>query len=200
MIDLDHVDLARMEAVVQTDKGDLVLGFHPDKAPAHVRNFLELAQKGFYDGLAFHRVVRNFMIQGGCPHSREGERETPGTGGPGYTIDAEFNDLPHKTGAVSMGRRQDDPNSAGSQFFIVHAEHADHLDGRYTVFGRVKEGLDVLDELAAVEVEFAPNGERSQPVERLSITGIALRETEAEVEPGAKPETGEQAVVEGSTS
>ena len=197
MIDLDKADLAKLEAVLETDKGTMVLGFNPEQAPNHVRNFLDLAQKGFYDGLAFHRVVRNFMVQGGCPHSREGVPGSPGTGGPGYTIDAEFSDLPHNCGTLSMARAQE-PNSAGSQFFIVHAEHAEHLDGKYTVFGRVVQGLDVLDELASVEVEFAPGGERSRPVERMSITRIAVREAAPEIQVQEKPapETEEQSAAE----
>ena len=181
MIDLDRADLANLEAVMETDKGTMVFGFHADKAPNHVRNFLDLAQKGFYDGLAFHRIVRNFMVQGGCPHTREGVPGIPGTGGPGYTIDAEFNDLPHMCGTVSMARAQDS-NTAGSQFFIVHAEHAEHLDGSYTAFGRVKKGLDVLDELAAVEVEFGSGGEHSRPVEKVGITRIIVQEAAAETE------------------
>ncbi len=181
MIDLDQADLANLEAVMETDKGTMVLGFHPEQAPNHVRNFLDLAQKGFYEGLAFHRVVRNFMVQGGCPHSREDVPGSPGTGGPGSTIDAEFSDLPHNCGTLSMARAQD-ANSAGSQFFIVHAEHAEHLDGKYTVFGWVKQGLDVLDELASVEVEFAPGGERSRPVERMCVIGIAVREAAPETQ------------------
>ena len=175
MIDLEKVDLATLEAVMETDKGTIVLGFRPDKALNHVRNFMDLAQKGFYDGLAFHRVIRNFMVQGGCPHTREGVPGSPGTGSPGYTVDAEFNDLPNKCGALAMARGQGD-NTAGSQFFLVHAEHAEHLDGHYTVFGAIVEGRDVLDELAAVEVEFGSGGERSLPVQRVGIIRIVVRE------------------------
>lgn len=174
VIDLDTADLSTLEAVIETDKGDMVVGFYPEQAPAHVKNFLSLAQKGFYDGTAFHRVVRNFMIQGGCPNTRAGQRGVPGTGGPGYKIPAEFSDLPHKRGVLSMARSQD-PNSAGSQFFVVHAEHAQHLDRHYTVFGFLKEGLDVLDTIASVEVDFGPAGERSTPVERLELRGVAVR-------------------------
>src|SRR5690606_7700732 len=105
-------------------------------------SFLSLAQQGFYDGVAFHRIVRNFVVQAGCPHSREGATGQPGTGGPGYTLPAEFSDLPHVRGTLSMARGRD-PNSAGSQFFVVHAAHASFLDGQYTVFGKVEEGLDV---------------------------------------------------------
>ena len=175
VIDLETADLSTLEAVMQTDKGDMVVGFYPEQAPNHVKSFLSLAQKGFYDGLAFHRIVRNFMIQGGCPNTREGASGTPGTGGPGYQVDAEFSDLPHKRGVLSAARSRD-PNSAGSQFFVVHAEHATHLDRQYTVFGIVKEGLDVLDTIASVEVEFGPGGERSKPLERVGLKAVQVRE------------------------
>lgn len=178
MIDLDSADLDQLEAVVDTDKGEMVFGFRPDQAPNHVRNFLDLAQRGFYDGLAFHRVVRNFMVQGGCPNTREGARGVPGTGGPGHTVEAEFNDLPHERGTLSMARSQD-PDSAGSQFFIVHAERAPHLDRQYTVFGYLKDGLDVLDAIASVDVDFGPGGERSQPTDRIGIRSVRVRQAPA---------------------
>jgi peptidyl-prolyl cis-trans isomerase B (cyclophilin B) len=174
-MDLDHTDLAQLEAVVDTDKGTMVVTFFPDRAPNHVKNFLKLAQQGFYDGLAFHRVIRNFMIQTGCPNTRPGAKGRPGTGGPGYRINAEFNDTPHTRGVLSMARSQD-PDSAGSQFYFVHAEHARHLDGQYTAFGVVEEGLDVLDQIAAVDCDFGPGGERSVPKERIGIKKITVRE------------------------
>lgn len=182
MIDLDTVDLATLEATMDTDKGTMVIGFYPEKAPGHVRNFARLAQEGFYDGLAFHRIIKGFMIQGGCPNTKEGASGHPGTGGPGYQIDAEFNDLPHKRGVLSMARASN-PNSAGSQFFVVHGEHVASLDGQYTVFGQVKEGLDVLDEIAGVEVTFA-GGEESKPTARVVIKSVTLNvvETPAESE------------------
>ena len=187
MVDLDNVDLARVEARIDTDRGRMVLGFRPDKAPATVRNFLTLARDGFYDGLAFHRVIRNFMVQGGCPHTRQGARGTPGTGGPGHRVHAEFNDFEHRRGVVSMARSQD-PDSAGSQFFIVHAEHAGHLDGQYTAFAWVKEGLDVLDAIASADVQFNEQGERSTPAERIGIRRIELAEVDAPAEDGAGAE------------
>lgn len=174
MIDLDTVDLSQLEAVIETGKGNMVIGFYPEQAPLHVRNFADLSQQGFYDGLAFHRVLRNFMVQGGCPNTKEGVKGTPGTGGPGHTVQAEFSDLPHKRGVLSMARASD-PNSAGSQFFIVHAEHATNLDGQYTVFGYVKEGLDVLDAIASVECEFSEGGERSSPSERQGLTTVTIQ-------------------------
>lgn len=179
MIDLESADLATLEAVLETDKGALVIGFHAQEAPGHVKNFCKLAQNGFYDGLAFHRIVRGFMVQGGCPHTREGAKGMPGTGGPGWTVPAEFSQLPHKRGELAMARARD-PNSAGSQFFIVHAEHADFLDGQYTVFGTVKSGLEVLDAIAAVPVDFGPGGERSKPKQRVGIQKVTVRAVAAE--------------------
>ena len=123
---------------------------YPEIAPNTVRNFVELAQKGFYDGLIFHRVISGFMIQGGCPKGT-------GTGGPGYCIKGEFklngvkNNLSHKRGVVSMARAQS-PNSAGSQFFIMH-EDGEFLDGQYAAFGKVLEGMDVVDKIAATKTD-----------------------------------------------
>lgn len=173
-MDLDQIDPSTIEAALVTDKGTMVVTFFPEQAPKHVKSFLSLAQQGFYDGIAFHRVMRNFMVQTGCPNSRKGATGTPGTGGPGYTLPAEFNDVPHTRGIVSMARARD-PNSAGSQFFIVHGDHASFLDGQYTVFGRVEEGLDVLDAIASVDCDFGSAGERSKPKERIEIRGIELR-------------------------
>ncbi len=189
MVDLDTTDLATLEAVMDTDKGAMVFGFHPQHAPGHIKNFLSLAQKGFYDGLAFHRIVRNFMIQGGCPHTRAGARGVPGTGGPGHRVAAEFSDLRHVRGALSMARSQD-PDSAGSQFFVVHAEHAAFLDGKYTLFGFLKDGLDVLDAIASVEVDFGAGGERSQPVERVGLRAVRVRVAAADSGAGER-EAGE---------
>ena len=174
-MDLETTDLATVEAAIETDKGTMVVTFFPEQAPKHSLSFLKLAQDGFYDGISFHRIVRNFMVQTGCPNSKAGAAGQPGTGGPGYRLEAEFNDIPHHRGILSMARAQD-PNSAGSQFFIVHAEHADFLDGQYTVFGKVEEGLDVLDEIATIECDFGPGGEQSQPRERVEIKGIQIRE------------------------
>lgn len=165
-LDLDDVDFSRVRARFFTDKGEILLAFHPDKAPRTVRNFLELVNQGFYDGQIFHRVIKDFMVQGGCP-------EGTGMGGPGHTIEAEFNDIPHERGVISMARSRH-PDSAGSQFFFVHGDHAAHLDGQYTAFGHILEGLDVLDALASVECEFGPGGERSRPVEDLRLLRVTL--------------------------
>lgn len=187
-MDLDQTDHATIEAVLVTDKGSMVVTFFPEQAPKHVRSFLTLAQQGFYDGTAFHRIVRNFMVQGGCPNSKAGAVGAPGTGGPGFQLPAEFNDIPHTRGIVSMARARD-PNSAGSQFFIVHADSADFLDGQYTVFAKVEEGLDVLDAIATIDCEFGPAGERSKPKERVAIRGISLRPRQQR-EPAEKAQEG----------
>ena len=132
-------------AVIETNMGTIKFKFLEDKAPGHVKNFVDLAKKGFYDGTRFHRVIPGFMIQGGDPLSKSGDRVRMGTGGPGYSIKAEFNDTPHVRGIVSMARSQD-PNSAGSQFFIC-VDAAPFLDGQYTAFGQVVEGMEVVDKI-----------------------------------------------------
>lgn len=159
-IDIDQLDLAKTKVVLVTNYGEMTLSFRPDKAPGHVKNFIELAKKGFYDGTKFHRVIRNFMIQGGDPLTKDDSKEAQwGTGDPGYKINAEFNDLKHTRGVLSMAR-SNDPNSAGSQFFIVHKD-AEHLDGKYTAFGNLEKGADVLDSIASVAVG-GPQGSAPQ--------------------------------------
>ncbi len=132
-------------AVIETRHGNIEIEFFSDKAPGHVKNFKELAGKGFYDGTIFHRVIPGFMIQGGDPNSKSEDKSGHGMGGPGYTIPAEFNDTRHDRGVLSMARSQD-PNSAGSQFFIC-VKDAHFLDGKYTAFGRVIQGMDVADKI-----------------------------------------------------
>ena len=132
-------------AVIDTKFGKIILEFYLDVAPGHVANFKKLARSGFYDGCTFHRVIPNFMIQGGDPNSKDADRSNDGLGGPGYTINAEFNKRQHLRGIVSMARTPD-PNSAGSQFFICVAD-IPHLDGQYTVFGKVIKGMDVVDQI-----------------------------------------------------
>jgi peptidyl-prolyl cis-trans isomerase B (cyclophilin B) len=132
-------------AVIDTNFGRIVLKFFPKLAPGHVKNFETLAGKGFYDNTTFHRVIPGFMIQGGDPNTKPGATGMPGTGGPGYTIPAEFNSTHHSRGILSMARSQD-PNSAGSQFFIT-VNDASSLDGQYTVFGQVVQGMDVVDKI-----------------------------------------------------
>lgn len=146
-VDLATLDLGKTKVVLVTNHGDMTVSFRPDKAPNTVENFLKLCKSGFYDGTKFHRVVRNFMIQGGDPNSRDdGKPESWGQGDPGYKINAEFSDLKHLQGTLSMARSQD-PNSAGSQFFIVHKDAA-HLDNQYTAFGNLEAGIDVLNSIA----------------------------------------------------
>ncbi len=135
-------------AVIDTNHGQIVLKFFPKLAPKHVENFQTLAKKGFYDGTIFHRVIPGFMIQGGDPNTKPGVGGPPGQGGPGYTIKAEFNSTHHSRGILSMARAQD-PDSAGSQFFITVAD-AGFLDNQYTVFGQVVKGMDVVDKIVAL--------------------------------------------------
>jgi peptidyl-prolyl cis-trans isomerase B (cyclophilin B) len=127
---------------IETSEGSMVVELWPDAAPRTVENFLQLVHNGFYDGLTFHRAVPGFIIQAGCPHG-------DGTGGAGYTIHPEFNDRPHDRGTLSMARTAD-PHSASSQFFVcLDRENCAHLDRQYTAFGRVVEGLDTMDRIAA---------------------------------------------------
>ncbi|HVR69284.1 MAG TPA: peptidylprolyl isomerase [Vicinamibacteria bacterium] len=140
-------EATRPRAVLRTRLGEIEIEFFPDKAPGHVKNFLDLARKGFFDGTTFHRVIPGFMIQGGDPHTRDpnAPRSQHGTGGPGHTLKAEFNDTSHKRGIVSMARAQD-PDSGGSQFFIV-VKDSPFLDHNYTAFGQVVRGLEVADKI-----------------------------------------------------
>ena len=156
------------------DGGKIVAELYPDIAPQSVRNFIALANAGYYDGLIFHRVIPGFMIQGGCP-------EGTGMGGPGYCIKGEFffngfkNDLKHKRGVLSMARSQS-PNSAGSQFFIMHQD-AKHLDGQYAAFGKVTSGMDVVDAIANTKT-----GMQDRPVAEQKIASITV-DTHGEVYP-----------------
>ena len=152
----------RQIAVIETNLGTIVIQLFPDVAPGHVENFVKLAQDGFYDGTTFHRVIPGFMIQGGDPNSKDDDRSNDGQGGPGYTINAEFSDRPHKRGILSMARAQN-PNSAGSQFFIVVAD-SNFLDGQYTVFGEVIEGMEVADRIVNTERDGMDN-----PLEKITM-------------------------------
>jgi peptidyl-prolyl cis-trans isomerase B (cyclophilin B) len=158
-------EIASMEkttAVIHTKLGDIKLAFYPDLAPNHVESFITLAKKGFFDGTTFHRVVPGFVIQGGDPNTKDPDRSTHGMGGPGYQIKAEFSDKPHKRGTLSMARSAH-PDSAGSQFFICVAPAA-FLDGKYTVFGEVTSGMDVVDKIVA-----QPRDPRDNPVDRIEM-------------------------------
>jgi peptidyl-prolyl cis-trans isomerase B (cyclophilin B) len=149
-------------ATMQTTEGPIVFELFDEDAPKTVENFRKLASEGFYDGLAFHRVIKDFMIQGGCP-------EGTGTGGPGYTFEDEINQHKIVRGALAMANAGPDTN--GSQFFIVTAEACPWLDGKHTVFGEVREGIDVVDKLEGVSTDHA-----DRPGEPIGIASIDLSE------------------------
>jgi len=160
-------------AVIKTTEGDMVLQFWPDVAPKTVENFKTLAKKGFYDGTCFHRIVKGFMIQGGDPYTKDPTKEALwGNGDPGYKIKAEFNDRSHQRGVISMARSAD-PDSAGSQFFICHGD-ASGLDHKYTAFGKLIKGDDVLDKIANTPVTPDQRGELSKPTKRVEVTSIKI--------------------------
>ena len=151
----------------EMENGDVIKAeLYPDVAPNTVNNFISLVKKGFYDGLIFHRVIKGFMIQGGCPNGN-------GMGGPGYTIKGEFsqngftNDLRHTKGVLSMARAMN-PDAAGSQFFIMH-EDAPHLDGSYAAFGMVIDGLDAVDKIAAVRTDWSDRPMKEQKLRKVTV-------------------------------
>lgn len=161
-------------AILDTSKGRMVIEFWDKDAPKTVANFKKLARQGFFDGTGFHRIIKGFMIQGGDPKSKNPKATDLGTGNPGYTIKDEFNAHHHVKGVISMAN-SGTPNSAGSQFFIVQGPAA-FLDGKYTAFGHVIQGMDVLDAIASVPV--APNpmmgGERSKPLEWVTLKSVKI--------------------------
>lgn len=159
-------------AVIKTSYGEMTLSFWPDVAPKTVENFKKLARQGFYDGTAFHRIIKGFMIQGGCPNTREGASGMPGTGGPGWKVNAEFNAKPHVRGVISMARSSH-PDSAGSQFFLVHGD-ARFLDRQYTAFGELTAGDDVLERIANVPTKSGGGGEKSTPIERVAVESVTI--------------------------
>ncbi len=153
--------------VIEMQNGKTIkLELYPETAPITVQNFLDLVNKGFYDGLIFHRVIPGFMIQGGCPNGT-------GMGGPGYSIKGEFakngvrNPLKHERGVISMARSSH-PDSAGSQFFIMHAA-APHLDGSYAAFGKVVSGMDTVDEIASVPTDRYDRPKKEQKIKRIYV-------------------------------
>ena len=154
-------------AVIETTLGDIELELQNDIAPGHVKNFKDLAEKGFYDGTTFHRVIPGFMIQGGDPNTKSDDRSTHGMGGPGYTIKAEFSSTPHTRGVLSMARSQD-PDSAGSQFFVV-VKDSSFLDNQYTAFGRVTNGMEVVDKIVSV-----PRDSKDNPDEKVEIKSVKM--------------------------
>lgn len=162
----------------EMENGDIIKAeLYPEIAPNTVNNFISLAKDGYYDGLIFHRVIHGFMIQGGCPNGN-------GMGGPGYTIKGEFsqnnftNDLKHEPGVLSMARAMD-PDSAGSQFFIMH-KNSPHLDGAYAAFGKVTEGLDVVNKIAEVSVDYSDRPLEPQVIKKVTVELFGEEYNEAE--------------------
>ena len=166
-------------AEVHTSAGEIDIRFFPDVAPNHVKNFIDLAEKGFYNGTKFHRVIPGFMIQGGDPNTVSGSPSTWGTGGSGKNIKAEFNSVKHKRGIVSMARSTS-YDSASSQFFIMVAD-APSLDNQYSVFGQVTKGMDVADKIVN-----APTGEQNRPINPTTIDKIVIRDAKPD-EQGPAP-------------
>lgn len=160
------------KAIISTSYGDMTIEFWSDVAPKTVENFKKLAKDGFYDGTAFHRIIKGFMIQGGCPNTKEGARGIPGTGDPGYKVKAEFNAKPHTRGVISMARAAH-PDSAGCQFFIVHGD-ARFLDKQYTAFGTLVGGDDVLERIANVPTKSGGGGEKSTPIDRVEVKSVRI--------------------------
>jgi len=164
---------AKKTAILKTSAGDLTLRFWPEVAPKTVANFIKLAGEGFYDGTCFHRIIDGFMIQGGDPLTKDVANERRfGTGGPGHTVKAEFNDRKHVRGVISMARSSD-PDSAGSQFFICVAA-APFLDRQYTAFGELIAGDDVLEKIAKTPVKRGGSGENSIPTVRVEVTSVTI--------------------------
>jgi peptidyl-prolyl cis-trans isomerase B (cyclophilin B) len=164
---------AKEVAVLKTSAGEMVAEFWPEVAPKTVENFKKLAQEGFYDGTAFHRIIAGFMIQGGDPLTKDPSKEALwGTGGPKEKLKAEFNDRKHDLGVLSMARSAD-PDSAGSQFFICLAP-TPMLDHKYTAFGKLIKGEDVLKKLGATKVTSSGTGEMSKPVERVTLESVKI--------------------------
>ncbi|HUL00092.1 MAG TPA: peptidylprolyl isomerase [Nitrospirota bacterium] len=154
--------MSNTKAIIETKFGNITLKFFPDVAPSHVKNFVDLAKKGFYDGTTFHRVIPGFMIQGGDPNSKSLDKKIHGMGGPGYSIKAEFNEKPHKRGTISMARSAN-PDSAGSQFFIC-VKDSSFLDRQYTVFGEVESGMEVADKIVS-----QPRDSNDNPNDRVEM-------------------------------
>ena len=161
--ELSAADMEKLQAVIETNAGTIKLKFFPAQAPNHCKNFILLASKGFYNNLIFHRVIKGFMIQGGDPQGT-------GTGGPGWNVNAEFSKLPHNNGTLSMARAQD-PNSAGSQFFICLGRQA-FLDGQYTVFGQVTSGQEAVDKIGATKTGAGDRPATPQVMKKVSIEKI----------------------------
>ena len=166
-------------AELHTTAGEIDIRFFPDVAPNHVKNFIDLANKGFYNGTKFHRVIPGFMIQGGDPNTKSNDTSSWGTGGSGKNVAAEFNTISHKRGIVSMARASD-PNSASSQFFIV-VKDSPFLDRQYTVFGQVTKGMEVADKIVN-----APGDASDRPNNPTTIEKVVIRDAKAD-EKGPTP-------------
>ena len=164
---------AKEVAIIKTNEGEMDIALWSDVAPKTVENFKTLAGKGFYEGTCFHRIIKNFMIQGGDPLTKDASQESRwGTGSPGYSIKAEFSDKHHERGVISMARSSD-PDSAGSQFFICTGD-AGFLDHKYTAFGKLIKGEDVLEKIASTPVTSSSSGEPSKPTKRVEIKSVKI--------------------------
>ena len=170
--------MANPIVTITMENGDVMKAeLYPEVAPNTVNNFISLVKKGYYDGLIFHRVIRGFMIQGGCPQGT-------GMGGPGYSIKGEFsqngfkNDLKHTEGVLSMARSMM-PNSAGSQFFIMHKD-APHLDGAYAAFGKVTEGMDVVNKIAEERTDYSDRPLKTQKIKSMTVDTFGVEYPEPE--------------------
>ena len=170
--------MANPVVTITMENGDVIKAeLYPEVAPNTVNNFISLVKKGYYDGLIFHRVIRGFMIQGGCPQGT-------GMGGPGYSIKGEFsqngvkNDLKHTEGVLSMARSMM-PNSAGSQFFIMHKD-APHLDGAYAAFGKVTEGMNVVDKIANERTDYSDRPLKEQKIKSITAETFGVEYPEPE--------------------
>ena len=170
--------MANPVVTISMENGDVMKAeLYPEVAPNTVNNFISLVKKGYYDGLIFHRVIRGFMIQGGCPQGT-------GMGGPGYSIKGEFsqngfkNDLKHTEGVLSMARSMM-PNSAGSQFFIMHKD-APHLDGAYAAFGKVTEGMDVVNKIAEERTDYSDRPLKTQKIKSMTVDTFGVEYPEPE--------------------
>ena len=170
--------MANPIVTITMENGDVMKAeLYPEVAPISVNNFISLVKKGFYDGLIFHRVIKGFMIQGGCP-------DGIGTGGPGYSIKGEFamngvkNDLKHTEGVLSMARAMH-PDSAGSQFFIMH-KAAPHLDGSYAAFGKITEGMDVVNKIAETKTDYSDRPVEEQKIKSITVDTVGVEYPEPE--------------------
>jgi peptidyl-prolyl cis-trans isomerase B (cyclophilin B) len=166
--------------------GEIRIELLPDIAPATVENFIKLAEEGFYDGTTFHRVIPEFMIQGGDPNTNNRDPRDDGKGGPGYTIKDEFSKVSHVRGVISMANSSI-ANSGGSQFFIT-VKHRPHLDGYYALFGKVLEGIEVADRISTVERDlYGRYGPRDRPLENVVLSSVRIERPESAPNPASRP-------------